>query len=56
MFVALGLTIDLDAAVRLERWLKGLALAALLAFAIRPLVVGALLAPRPARPAASGCS
>ena len=45
MFVALGLTIDLTRAVRSNAWLEGLALAALLAFVIRPLVVGALLLP-----------
>jgi potassium/hydrogen antiporter len=44
MFVALGLTIDLTDVVEGE-WVDGLVLAALLAFAIRPLVVGALLLP-----------
>ncbi len=45
MFVALGLTIDLTELFRSDAWYEGLALAALLAFAIRPLVVGALLLP-----------
>jgi len=45
MFVALGLTIELDSLFEDGIWLDGLALAALLAFAIRPLVVGALLLP-----------
>lgn len=45
MFVALGLTIDLTELFDSDAWLEGLVLAALLAFAIRPLVVGALLLP-----------
>ena len=45
MFVALGLTIDLTQLFDSNAWFEGLALAALLAFAIRPLVVGALLLP-----------
>ncbi len=45
MFVALGLTIDLTEVVDGDAWYQGLLLAALLAFAIRPLVVGALLLP-----------
>ena len=45
MFAALGLTVDLTELVDNGGWFEGLALAALLAFAIRPLVVGALLAP-----------
>jgi potassium/hydrogen antiporter len=45
MFVALGLTIDLTELVDTNAWLEGLVLAALLAFLIRPLVVGALLLP-----------
>ena len=45
MFVALGLTIDLTELFDSNAWFEGLALAALLAFAIRPLVVGALLLP-----------
>ena len=44
MFVALGLTVDLTELFD-DIWLEGLVLAALLAFAIRPLVVGALLLP-----------
>jgi potassium/hydrogen antiporter len=44
MFVALGLTIDLTDLAAGD-WAEGLALAALLAFAIRPLVVGSLLLP-----------
>ena len=45
MFVALGLTIDLTALFDSSAWYEGLVLAALLAFAIRPLVVGTLLLP-----------
>jgi cell volume regulation protein A len=45
MFVALGLTIDLTEVLDSDAWFQGLLLAALLAFAIRPLVVGALLLP-----------
>ena len=45
MFVALGLTINLTQLFDSNAWFEGLALAALLAFAIRPLVVGALLLP-----------
>jgi|SRR5829696_6538570 len=45
MFVALGLTIDLTELFENDAWLEGLVLAALLAFLIRPLVVGALLLP-----------
>ena len=43
MFVALGLTIDLTNVFDSDAWVEGLVLAALLAFVIRPLVVGALL-------------
>jgi cell volume regulation protein A len=45
MFIALGLTIDLTDVVESDAWYQGLVLAALLAFAIRPVVVGALLVP-----------
>src|SRR5918993_1429930 len=45
MFVALGLTIDLTELFETDAWLEGLVLATLLAFLIRPLVVGALLLP-----------
>jgi potassium/hydrogen antiporter len=45
MFVALGLTIDLTDLFDSDAWFEGLVLAALLAFVIRPLVVGALLLP-----------
>ena len=45
MFAALGLTIDLTELLETDAWLEGLVLAALLAFAFRPLVVGALLLP-----------
>jgi cell volume regulation protein A len=44
-FVMLGLTIRLYALPQANAWLTGLALAALLAFAIRPLLVGVLLWP-----------
>ncbi|WP_410566950.1 cation:proton antiporter [Amycolatopsis sp. cmx-4-61] len=42
-FVALGLTVSLSALVTTGAWWIGLALAALLTFVIRPLVVGPLL-------------
>ena len=45
MFVALGLTIDLTELFDSDAWFEGLVLAALLAFLIRPLVVGSLLLP-----------
>ncbi len=45
MFVALGLTIDLTDVFDSGAWFDGLVLAALLAFVIRPLVVGTLLLP-----------
>src|SRR5829696_7534479 len=45
MFAALGLTIDLTELVETDAWLEGLVLAVLLAFVVRPLVVGALLLP-----------
>ena len=44
-FVALGITIDLAAIFTDGLWWRGLVLAVLLGFAIRPLVVGPLLAP-----------
>jgi len=44
VFVALGLTIDLSS-VSAARWGEGLAIAAFLALAARPVVAGALLAP-----------
>lgn len=44
-FVALGLTISLDSLFDDGIWFDGLVLGALLAFAIRPLVVGGLLLP-----------
>jgi cell volume regulation protein A len=44
-FVMLGLTIRLYALPHANAWLIGLALAALLAFVIRPVLVGALLWP-----------
>ncbi len=49
-FVMLGLTIRLYALPHGWAWLIGLALAALLAFAIRPLLVGVLLWPVRVRP------
>ena len=45
VLTALGLTIELDALVENDIWIDGLVIAVLLSFAIRPLVVGALLAP-----------
>lgn len=50
-FVLLGLTINLTSVGRDWAWLTGLLLAALLAFAIRPLLVGLLLLPVRLRPA-----
>jgi cell volume regulation protein A len=44
VFVALGLTIDLGSLDLRSVWLDGLAVAVLLTFVARPLVVGALLA------------
>ena len=44
-FVALGLTVTLGSLLHEWAWLKGLALAVLLAFVVRPLLVGALLLP-----------
>ncbi len=44
-FVALGLTIDLAFITDEGLWLRGLVLAALLGFVVRPLVVGPLLLP-----------
>ncbi|HUY47808.1 MAG TPA: cation:proton antiporter [Streptosporangiaceae bacterium] len=49
-FVMLGLTIQLHALPHGGAWLTGLALAALLAFVIRPLLVGAALWPVRLRP------
>jgi cell volume regulation protein A len=45
MFVALGLTIDITELFDSSAWYEGLLLAALLAFVIRPAVVGTLLLP-----------
>ena len=45
VFVVLGVTIELDALGRDNLWLDGLILAVLLAFIIRPLIVGGLLLP-----------
>jgi cell volume regulation protein A len=45
MFVALGLTIDLTDVVESGAWQDGIVLAALLAFVVRPLLVGLLLLP-----------
>jgi potassium/hydrogen antiporter len=45
MFVAFGLTIDLTDVIESGAWQDGIVLAALLAFLIRPLVVGLLLLP-----------
>ncbi len=44
-FVVLGLTVDLGVLSRLDVWLPGLALAALLALVVRPFLVGLLLVP-----------
>jgi len=45
MFVALGITIDVTELFDSDAWYEGLLLAALLAFVIRPVVVGVLLLP-----------
>jgi cell volume regulation protein A len=42
-FVVLGLTVELDVLARPEVWVAGLALAVVLSFVIRPIVVGPLL-------------
>jgi potassium/hydrogen antiporter len=44
-FAALGLTIDLRTLAQSDAWWIGLLLACLLAFAVRPLLVGVLLVP-----------
>ena len=44
-FVALGLTVEIDTLLRFDVWLPGLALGAVLAFVIRPLLVGLCLLP-----------
>ncbi len=44
-FVVLGLTVDLNTVARLDVWLPGVVLGAVLAVAIRPVVVGACLVP-----------
>jgi cell volume regulation protein A len=46
-FVTLGLTVDLDVLERADVWAPGIAIAAALAFLIRPLLVGACLLPIP---------
>jgi potassium/hydrogen antiporter len=43
VFVLLGLTVDTSVLARSDVWVPGVALGAVLAFAIRPLVVGACL-------------
>ena len=45
VFMALGLTVDLGFILREGLWWRGLVIAVLLGFAIRPLVVSALLVP-----------
>ena len=45
VFVALGLTFDVSSLGRGDLWLDGISLGLLLAFLIRPLVVGTLLLP-----------
>ncbi len=44
-FVVLGLTVDLDVLARLEVWLPGLVIGAVLALVIRPLLAGPCLIP-----------
>jgi cell volume regulation protein A len=44
-FVVLGLTVDLSVIGRTDVWVPGLVLGAVLAFVIRPIVVGICLAP-----------
>jgi cell volume regulation protein A len=44
-FVALGLTIDLTVITRADVWVPGIILGAVLAFAVRPVVVGLALVP-----------
>lgn len=50
VFVALGLTVSLGSLGQESIWLDGLLLAAVLAFAVRPLVTGVLLLPVRLRP------
>ncbi len=45
VFVALGLTVSLQELFSDNRWLEGIALAAVISFVVRPLVVGVLLVP-----------
>ncbi|CAN5703993.1 cation:proton antiporter [soil metagenome] len=45
VFVAMGLSIDLVALTKAGVWLHGLVLALLLAFVVRPLVIGTMLLP-----------
>ncbi len=45
VFVALGLTVSVDEILHLDVWLPGLVLGAVLAFVIRPLLVGLCLIP-----------
>lgn len=45
VFIGLGLTVDLGFIAHQGLWWRGLALAALLGFVIRPVIVGGLLAP-----------
>ncbi len=54
VFVALGLTVGLRALGRGDAWLIGLVLAVLLAFLVRPLLVGPLLLPVRMRPGERG--
>jgi cell volume regulation protein A len=44
-FIVLGLTVDLDELAQPDVWVPGLAIGAILAFIIRPIVVGICLAP-----------
>jgi potassium/hydrogen antiporter len=44
-FVILGLTVDLDMLTRVDVWGPGLVLAGVLAFVVRPLLVGLILQP-----------
>jgi cell volume regulation protein A len=44
-FVVLGLTVDLDVLARSDVWVPGLVIGAAVALVVRPVLVGALLAP-----------
>jgi len=50
-FVILGLTVDVSTLLRADVWVRGIVLAVLVGFVIRPCIVGACLLPVRLRPA-----